>query len=482
MFCRSCKKKIDDDSLYCKYCGSPQDSSQLKDGLEDKFDPMKEQFVQQFNAKKEERKPMNPMVKKIIIGVAALFVLVIGIISGYKKFHKEKIDIDEFIKINCAGYDGNGVVSYEFDEKKFSKKLKDALGITSNKELEEVFEKSGKKYISLQNCIIDMNESMSFDKDSKLSNGDEIVFTFKYNNDSINKYGIKFTGGKIKYKVKDLEKIREIDPFEGIKIKFYGYSPIVTAQVKNNSKEECLRDIYFKPDKTSFLKEGDVVTVTALKYDEEEFRDAYGVKFTQTEKQYTVENVSKYILSLDEIDDNSLSEVLDKTKEELEEYFKKNKKAFKAKDGINYEGYYFMNVRPDKTEDISVQGDYYGYYYDDCNVFIAVYSATVHDNRKDGYKVEGDDDSEPFDDTKVYFPVLISNIIKYWDGTVFFDYDGMQIMGYTDLGYYIKEQSGPTYDNIEGYKSSKAMKNELIDEEHEYFEYIATGTLADDKE
>lgn len=141
-----------------------------------------------------------------------------------------------------------------------------------------------------------------------------------------------------------------------------------------------------------------------------------------------------------------------------------------------------MNVRPDKTEDISVQGDYYGYYYDDCNVFIAVYSATVHDNRKDGYKVEGDDDSEPFDDTKVYFPVLISNIIKYWDGTVFFDYDGMQIMGYTDLGYYIKEQSGPMYDNIEGYKSSKAMKNELIDGEHEYFEYIATGTLADDKE
>ena len=462
MICKNCKKTIDDDSMFCKYCGKPQQD----DWIEKKFGV-------EGNA---SRKTMNPLVKKIIIGLVILCALVVEGNSIYKRYHKDKINLEKFVKIRCEGYDGYGEATCKFDYKKFSEEVKDSLGIDSTKSLDEIIKNNSKEYGELGDCILAMKESIKFNKDSSLSNGDEIVLTLKYKNDLIDKYGIKLTGGKIKYKVKELEKIKEVDPFKDLTVKFEGYSPLASVTCKNNSKEEWFKGIYFNADKTTYLKEGDVITITALYYDEDKFGHDYGVKFTQTEKEYTVGDVSKYILSDDEIDDNLFSEIREQTKQKIVDYFHENKKAIKVKGEINYEGYYFIHVRPDKVYNISAEGDYYGNYYEDYNSLIMVYSATVHDNRNDGYKAVPDEVevSEPFDDTKIYFPVMVKNILKFWNGSLYCDYENMEVCGINDLMFY-----DGLNNNLLGYKTIKRMKNDLINSEFENFEYTSTGTLAE---
>ena len=148
----------------------------------------------------------------------------------------------------------------------------------------------------------------------------------------------------------------------------------------------------------------------------------------------------------------------------------------KVKGEINYEGYYFIHVRPDKVYNISAEGDYYGNYYEDYNSLIMVYSATVHDNRNDGYKAVPDEVevSEPFDDTKIYFPVMVKNILKFWNGSLYCDYENMEVCGINDLMFY-----DGLNNNLLGYKTIKRMKNDLINSEFENFEYTSTGTLAE---
>ena len=226
MICRNCKKTIDDDSLFCKYCGKSQDASQVQENevdlREDKDEQQNKLIEQKFEAgDNTSRKTINPLIMKIVIGLIVLCALVIEIKPMYRKFHKNKIDLEKYVKVKYEGYDGYGVASYEFDEKGFSEEVKNSLGITSTKDLKEIIKDNSKRYKSLENCISSMKKDMRFDKDSKLANGDEVVFTINFNNDLIDKYGIKFTGGKLKYKVEGLGEIKEVDPFKFIRVIFY---------------------------------------------------------------------------------------------------------------------------------------------------------------------------------------------------------------------------------------------------------------------
>ena len=483
MICKNCNKEIADGSKFCEFCGAPQDAqpatqpaqqpveqANAQQGMYGAAQPQQnansfnQGQPQQFNQQQfggggqfQQRQPMDPKVKKFIAAVVALIVIIGGIAFGYNKIHKEKVDVTKYIKIECEGYDGKGTATYRLDDEKFAKAILKAMG-KSEKDMDKLMDGDEKKYEDLFECIQKMK--FEFDEDSKLSNGDEIKLTIEYDNDLVKDYGIKFTGSEMKYKVKDLKKVKEIDPFADVTVEFTGTSPKCYASVKNNSSEEALQYVYYDLDKSTNLKEGDEVTVS-FTYNEDTFVERYGVVFTSTEKKFKVENVDKYIMSSEEIDETFLAEMQKQVGDVINAYLAGESSGIAAKDGIHYEGYYLLTNKNDGS-------------YDYPNKILIVYSATIHNKENDGKKKKDSDyDEDAFKDTKVYFPVELNTLTKYADGTSYVDYkylDKYDIKGLTDLVY--------NYRNVKGYTSLDLLKNELVDAELATYEYTGTGAFA----
>lgn len=480
MICKNCNKEIADGSKFCEFCGSPQDAQPAQQSVnqgnaqqgtygatqpQQNANSFNQGQPQQFNQQQfggggqfAPRQPMDPKVKKFIAAIVALVVVIGGIFFGYKKIHKEKVDITKYIKIECEGYDGRGTASYKLDDEKFAKDILKAMG-KSEKDMDKLLEKDEKKYDDLAKCISEMK--IKFDDDKKLSNGDEIKLTIEYDNDLISKYGIKFTGSEMKYKVKDLKKVKEIDPFADVTVEFTGTSPKCYASVKNNSSEEALQYVYYKIDNNSNLKEGDEITVSIDSYSEEAYVERYGVVFKSTEKKFKVENVDKYIMSTDEIDEAFLGDMQKQVEDVINAYLAGETSGIKAMDKINYEGYYLLTNKNDES-------------YDYPNKIYIIYSAIIHNKENDGKKKKDSDyDKDAFKDTKVYFPVELNTLTKYADGTSYVDYtylDKYDIKGSTDLRY--------NYNYVKGYTNLDLLKNELVNAELATYEYAGTGAFA----
>lgn len=100
-------------------------------------------------------------------------------------------------------------------------------------------------------------------------------------------------------------KVQNVDPFESLSVTFEGTAPYATALLNDNNKfmnggsSVC----EFKADKTDNLKNGDIVTVTASCLKE----DLYN--FTQTQKEYLVEEVAEYVSKLEDVPEDAMSKL-----------------------------------------------------------------------------------------------------------------------------------------------------------------------------
>ena len=248
--------------------------------------------------------------------------------------------------------------------------------------------------------------------------------------------------------VSGLEEIREIDPFEGVELTFDGTSPNAFASAQNNSSEPALEYVYFEVSPNDGLKEGDTVTVRIPNYDEEDIIKNYGVRFSQTEKTYTVEGVDAYLMTNDNLDPAALETMKQATEEYVEEYFNDDYRAkeIKASD-VQYVGYYLLT---NKSTNV-----WTGY-----NKVYVVYSATVSSKAK----------KKTFKPKTVYFPVEYDDIKKLADGTYEINTSYRRILGSTDLqfGY---------WQTVDGYTSLETMADELIHDDEENYDGIAYDGL-----
>ena len=99
------------------------------------------------------------------------------------------------------------------------------------------------------------------------------------------------------------KQIKDIDPFEGLKVEFKETSPAGKVDISSGHSK-----VKYKADPEKGLKNGDVVTVTATLnggYDKE-------YNLTATEKQYTVEGLDEYIQKTEDIPKEKFDE-MDKT-------------------------------------------------------------------------------------------------------------------------------------------------------------------------
>lgn len=236
--------------------------------------------------------------------------------------------MNKYITIETNGYDKVGTAECKFDEKAFERDYADKIEAKSSANEEilldckfeadwKVFDRECIKYI--------------LDKRESLSNGDTIKVTWE-NDDELAEeaFGVKLKYSDIEQKVDNLQATTELNPFDYAEPEYSGASSEGTVQMKLKSANEAMNAVSFSFDKSSELKEGDQITVTASVDSEEDFAQKYGMILSETEKTYTVPKLDKYVTDISEIPTDIINEMDAQFRDELKsQYAEKDYKEIK---------------------------------------------------------------------------------------------------------------------------------------------------------
>lgn len=222
MKCEKCGTEIRQKAKFCPSCGNPIDW---------------------------EEEPKKKMSKKMKALIVLVFVLVIGGIV-YTKLPKT-VDLHDYTTTcKVKGYNGFGTVSIECKWDKFTIDLAKYLK-QKNKDMSES---------EVQSLVNRTDWDISASKEKGLSNGDVVKVKYDFDKNYLKEYGIVFKGATQKINVKNLKKVKKVDIFDGLELKYSGEGPTIQTDdyitiKKNGQKFEC------SVTPSSDLQVGDEVTV-----------------------------------------------------------------------------------------------------------------------------------------------------------------------------------------------------------------------------
>lgn len=222
MKCEKCGTEIRQKAKFCPSCGNPIDW---------------------------EEEPKKKMSKKMKALIVLVFVLVIGGIV-YTKLPKT-VDLHDYTTTcKVKGYNGFGTVSIECKWDKFTIDLAKYLK-QKNKDMSES---------EVQSLVDRTDWDISASKEKGLSNGDVVKVKYDFDKNYLKEYGIVFKGATQKINVKNLKKVKKVDIFDGLELKYSGEGPTIQTDdyitiKKNGQKFEC------SVTPSSDLQVGDEVTV-----------------------------------------------------------------------------------------------------------------------------------------------------------------------------------------------------------------------------
>lgn len=194
--CKKCGVEVPKEAMFCPNCGA---------GIP------KEAPVEKIAGEKGRRKKKYVMIGG---GIGAILLILLVIFAGTRP---KVIDLNECRKIEIDGYDGVGNGNVYFLD--LSKKIEEAVPDRIMKKMEDPSDIY--QYIDVQ---------VELSKYSELSNGDKITVTYKYDNEKAKKVGIKFKGKKEKITVKGLKKVKTVDIFKDLELKFEGTAPNLSTE------------------------------------------------------------------------------------------------------------------------------------------------------------------------------------------------------------------------------------------------------------
>lgn len=451
MICPKCSHVMSEGSRFCDACGAKLEETgtgQTEQGsfaeagsstpganMTGQAVPVGETVV-----KKGISKPvLFGLIGGGIFFVAAMITLLIVFLL---MDNKTQFNLRDYTEVKFEGVEGNGTATAELDNarlledmarsrdvdvdriKNLEANFDDLDEMLSNNDVQKVLE----MYSAMQGIQVDLDQSEG------LSNGDTVVVSYTINQEKADIAKVEFIGEPITKTVSGLNEVEEIDPFEGLSISFEGTSPNAYVVFQNDNKNEAASRVWFEADRSNGLKLGDTIRVSVKGYDEDEFIKSYGVRFSQTEKEYKVEGVEGYITENQDLDPEALDVMMAATEDYIKGYLddKSRADAIKA-DELKYEGYYLLT---NKSSDV-----WYG-----VNKVYIVYSATVRSKEK----------KKQFKPTKVYFPVEYDDIKVNANGSYDINTNYKNILGSTNLNFGF-------WETVNGYTSKEDMKEELVD-------------------
>lgn len=226
-----------------------------------------------------------------------------------------EIDMSKYIKLEYKGFNKHAIAKIVLDEDK----MKEDLG-------EDIATKLKDRLI----LNIDDNEDLENDDEVEVKISKRVVDSIGY---YLGDMGVNLVSDVVKIRVEGLKEGTEVDAFKDIKVDFSGMSPNINVSISNNSDDEFLKTVEYKASKTSGIANGETITITAIKWDEEMAQEKE-ITLKETKKEYKVEGQSAYIFNK--------SEITDAVKTELKSIFV-SKTTSKANE--EYQGYDSDNFR-----------------------------------------------------------------------------------------------------------------------------------------
>lgn len=228
--------------------------------------------------------------------VFLIFFLCMGLLSfsacGSKKV---EINLDDYLEVEIDGYDTAGYAEFYIDFDEMFADHIDSFGFTEEDEEWLLL------YISLASNI-----TGELDREENLSNGDKITFTWELDTEKTEEmFDVKFTYTDQIFTVNDLEKLEEVNPFEGVEVAFVGASPNGKMIVVNEPEDSNLS---LKVSKDYGLSNGDVISLEiTAKYDNVyDYFYSKGKVPTVLTKKIEVTGLDTNVIALHEIQESAM--------------------------------------------------------------------------------------------------------------------------------------------------------------------------------
>lgn len=453
MFCKKCGNQLPDGAMFCSKCGTKQDVSEVIES------------VTPVNADSEASVAKLPQVKikpqVLLIGVAALVVLILAIIIGNTLGNT--INLDKYVLIESEGYDGYGRVEADVDWEAINEKYGDKLskGMTPAA-LEEY---GGFAFLLNSTDILQDAIHIEIEPNDNLSNGDELEYTWDVDEDLLKAINgnikFKYKGGS--YKVENLEKIETFDAFKDIALNFNGIAPNGSVNVEYTGEELSYYD--FEIDKTGDLSNGDKVTVTISDDAAQRCAENYGRIPAELVKEYTVEGLESYLSAIGEVDADALVSMQNQAEDVFSSRRAKEWSDESTLESFTYLGNYLLT-----SKDSSAWGGN--------NMFYLIYKAqirNVFNGKKGSYN----------DVTDLYWYIRYDNLMVGSDGKVKIDVTRYYIPGNrievdsgVSEGWWDKSWYFYGYDSLDSlYKDVVISNLDIYNAEEDINESVAPQTV-----
>jgi len=272
---------------------------------------------------------------------------------------REKINLNDYLKVEIKGYDTIGMASFEIDYNKLQNDYKNVFEKNVSGEMKEWISFFGIEMLLSE--AIDGELTMS----QRISNGDTVTFLWDVNVDEIEEqFKVKFVYDNVETKVSSLEEGKLVDLFEELDVVFTGTTPNGKASIEETFSVPGLR---VSLDKTSGLKNGDTVIATIKgENGKDVFEVCYenGIIPKEVEKKYIVKGLNSYLNDLNDLPNNALSSMDEQARDVLDTYIAETWNATTLLD-MELVGQYLLYLKPG----FSTSGDN--------NRLILVYKNTV---------------------------------------------------------------------------------------------------------
>ena len=238
---------------------------------------------------KKRKKRRISRKAELRIKIASFIVLcVAGIGVGIWYFVNSTVySLAAVTKISLVGYDSKGYVKAEIDDSTLT-------------EEEQAFKE-----------VLDTVE-IDFSKEDNLSNGEQVEILYSYDEALAEELDVKISDAATTFTVENLpqaEMITYEQLFSDVELVLEGISPVITAEVVNNSTHPYIQtmDFVIRSPK-EYYKKGDSIVVDAI-FDEHEAIDyRYAVEEGADGycKEYSLENIDTYVMDSEMITEEML--------------------------------------------------------------------------------------------------------------------------------------------------------------------------------
>ncbi|MEM0529237.1 zinc ribbon domain-containing protein [Zongyangia sp. HA2173] len=410
MYCPNCGSNAAETDVFCANCGTPLDQAS---------NSSPESTVTSSTYVNAPGNPPRGNKTKLIVGSVIVAIVIIVATIMILLSQPTTIHLEDMVTIEFSGYNTVGQATAYLNSEEFDLRLAKALGkgkfdLTSTN-----------AYAICRNAI-----QLSVEPANGLSNGDKAVVRISYDNEAVKEYDIKFSGKSASFTVEGLANLTEIDPFEGLNVSFSGFSPDGQVEFEYSGDNPYVGSIGFVCDKSSGLKNGDVITISFQK-DSESAAVQDGYKLVQDSKKYTVDGLDEYVDSYSDLPQDFLEMAKQEAEDLIQSYVAQYYSKQSSLGPISYAGYVFNTAKPGKDADCY-------------NEFYIIYRGMVS-------HVE-----QEFHETMVYYPVRFENLLSS-SGTLDFTMDD-SIAGSSPLSYGSLVNSNYT----DGYANPLVAYTELI--------------------